>query len=191
MYILITEHQSDFDAVKTIIRRLSGQPELTVKGRGFNGAGEINNKGAVTIQSLLTTQTQGCVIVRDCDGIDGSQKFKSLKSDVVDKIKTKTKPSFCIVLPRHELEAWYLADIKCVTNVWKQWRPEREFGNPESYEKAKEELLKISRTGNLKPRYSTGDGKNIAMHMDLDVVRKKCPSFGPLYDFITHGKGNV
>ncbi|WP_186142538.1 DUF4276 family protein [Burkholderia gladioli] len=189
MYILITEDQTDFDAVKAIIRRLSNDSNISIKGKGFNGAGEITNKGAATIKSLLTTETKGCIIVRDCDGRNGDEKFKLLKSDVVDKVKTKTP--FCIVLPKHELEAWYLADIHCVTKIWGQWRPERGYDQPESFAKAKEELIKISRTGNLKPRYSTSDGKLIAMHMNLNTVREKCPSFEPLYIFIKEGKRNA
>ncbi|WP_157660238.1 DUF4276 family protein [Burkholderia ubonensis] len=191
MYILITEDPTDFDAIKIIIRRIAGQPNLSVRGKGLNGAGEIKNKGAAIITAFASNETKGCIVVRDCDGLDSKGKFKSIKSDVFDKVKIKQKPPYCIVLPKHELESWYLADISCVTRVWPRWRPTEKYGHPESIAKAKEELIRISRAKNLKPRYSTSDGASIADVMDLEVVRRKCPSFEPLHSLITKSEGNV
>lgn len=191
MYILITEDPTDFDAIKTIIRRISRQPNLTVKGKGLNGAGEIKNKGAAIINALVSHETKGCIGVRDCDGRDSKGKCDTIKSDVFDKLKLKQKPAYCIVLPKHELESWYLADIDCVTQVWPQWRPTEKYPQPESVEKAKEELIRISRVKNLKPRYATSNGASIANVMDLEMVRRKCPSFEPLHALITKSEGNV
>lgn len=191
MYILITEDPTDFEAVKVIIRRIAEKPNLPISGKGFNGAGEIKNKGAATIEALLRPETRGCIVVRDCDGLDSEGKFKSIKADVFDKIKYKEKYQFCVVLPKHELEAWFLADIKCVTKVWPQWKPEKEYHQPETISKAKEELMKISRTHNLKPRYATSDGAQIASKLDLEVVRRKCPSIEPLYRLVQGNKGNL
>ncbi|MDP9585638.1 UNVERIFIED_ORG: hypothetical protein J2791_004953 [Burkholderia contaminans] len=191
MYILITEDPTDFDAIKIIIRRIAGQPNLPIKGKGLNGAGEIKNKGAAIINACASNDTKGCIVVRDCDGRDSEGKFKSVKSDVFDKVNFKQKPPYCIVLPKHELESWYLADIDCVTKVWPQWRPTEKYGQPETIENAKEELIRISRVNKLKPRYSTSDGASIANSLDLEVVRRKCPSFEPLHALITKCEGNV
>ncbi|WP_175769539.1 DUF4276 family protein [Burkholderia cenocepacia] len=191
MYIVITEDQTDFDAIKIIIRRLAGDPNLPVKGKGLGGAGEIKNKGAAIIAAFASNETKGCIVVRDCDGLDSAGKFRSLKSDVFDKIDLKQKPPYCIVLPKHELEAWYLADIGCVTHIWPQWRPTEKYNQPETVEKAKEELVKISRVKKLQPRYATSDGASIAKYLDLSTVRRKCPSFEPLHTLITRSEGNV
>ncbi|MBH9721734.1 DUF4276 family protein [Burkholderia contaminans] len=191
MYILITEDQTDFDAIKIIIRRIAGQPKLSVKGKGLGGAGEIKNKGTAIITSLVSDETKGCIVVRDCDGLDSEGKFKSIKADVFDKVKFKQKPPYCIVLPKHELESWYLADIGCVTRVWPQWHPNGKYNHPETIKNAKEELIRISRINNLRPRYSTSDGVSIANVMDLEIVRRKCPSFEPLHALITKSEGNV
>lgn len=191
VYILITEDPTDFDAIKIIIRRIALQPNLPVKGKGLNGAGEIKNKGAAIISALATNDTKGCIVVRDCDGLDSKAKFTDIKTEVFDKVAIKGKPPYCIVLPRHELESWYLADIACVSKVWSQWRPTKTYGQPEAIANAKEELSRISRLDNLKPRYSTSDGAAIANVMDLDVVRRKCPSFEPLHTLITRSQGNV
>jgi hypothetical protein len=191
VYILLTEDRTDFDAVKIIIRRLAGNDSLPICGKGFNGAGEIKNKGTATINALWEPEFKACIVVRDCDGTDSAGRLASVKQDVFDSIKIKEKPVLCVVLPKHELEAWYLADIQCVTQIWPQWHPEREYPNPETIVDPKKELERLSRTKNLKPRYSTNDGAAIANKLNLEIVRKKCASFHPLYNLVTEGKGNV
>lgn len=191
MYILITEDPTDFEAIKVIIRRIANQPNLSIKGKGLNGAGEIKNRGAAIIKALASDDTKGCIVVRDCDGLDSQGKFKDIKADVFGKVTLKKNPPYCIVLPKHELESWYLADIACVTKVWPQWRPTKKYDQPEAIANAKEELRRLSRLDTLKPRYSTSDGAAIANVMDLDVVRRKCPSFEPLHTLITKSLGNA
>ena len=191
MYILLTEDKTDFDAVKVIIRRLANDEGLPIHGRGFNGAGEIKNKGTATINALWEPTFKACIVVRDCDGVDSAGKLSAIKKEVFDEMRVQGKPILCVVLPKHELEAWYLADIQCVTNIWKQWKPEKDFPNPESLPDPKGDLERLSRAKNLKPRYSTNDGAAIARKLDLEIVRKKCSSFQPLYALIKEGKGNV
>jgi hypothetical protein len=189
VYILLTEDPTDFDAVKSIIRRLAGNPSVPVRGKGFNGAGELLKRGAPSIDALLDKNTAGCIVVHDCDGETIERRHQRVIAEVFQKVKKRGV--FCAVIPKQEIEAWILADIDCVTKVFPGWRPARQYLNPEAVPKAKEELIRLSRGQNMRPRYSTADNKEIAKVLDLKAVRAKCPSFLPLATLIEQGTGNV
>jgi hypothetical protein len=189
VYILLTEDPTDFDAVKAIIRRLAGDLSLPVRGKGFNGAGELLKRGAPSINAILDNNATRCIVVHDCDGDDSEERHQRVVAEVFGKVKKKGV--FCTVIPKQEIEAWILADITCVTKVFPGWRPDRQYPNPETVPKAKEELIRLSKGPNMRPRYSTADNKELANVLDLAIVRAKCPSFAPLAMLVEQGKGNV
>lgn len=65
------------------------------------------------------------------------------------------------------------------------------ISHPESIHKPKEFLGRLSRDTKGKSRYSHAvHNEKVAQHLNLDQVRKKCPSFQPLVDLVTLGIGN-
>ncbi len=93
-------------------------------------------------------------------------------------------PDCCIVIPVQELEAWILADIECASKVFPSWKPSP-IHNPEGISKPKEHLEKLSRDSKQRPRYRHAiHNEQVAKHLDLEKVARKCPAFTVLAAFV-------
>ncbi|VWD10558.1 DUF4276 family protein [Burkholderia contaminans] len=191
MFIVIAEDETDYEAVEVFIRRISPK-KVDVDGCGFEGCGDLINQGARVLNTLGKKGVHKFVIVHDCDG-DTPDKRREL---VINKIvkKVTANGSFCLLIPKEELEAWFFADISCVTKVWSGWRLEKnvdkKFPSPENVTNPKGLMKKMSVDQSMKPRFSTNKNKLLATHVDLEKIEKKCPSFLPLKQFVLEGKAN-
>ncbi|MDR5647139.1 DUF4276 family protein [Burkholderia cenocepacia] len=191
MYIVLTEDQNDFEAIKIILKRLENDQHLQVKGRGFSGSGQLFNLGAITFNSIIkatNARNPKCVVVHDCDKDESEHKHQRVAKDILTKIKTEA--ILCSIIPKQEIEAWILADIASVTKVFNGWIPKKSYPQPENIDDPKEELKKQSRTQNLKPRYTESDAAKLAAVLDLETVRRKCPSFQILHNLVKTQQGN-
>jgi hypothetical protein len=184
VYAVLGEAPSDAETVKVLIRRLAGNDRLTVKTKGYQGCGELKRKGAKQIALFAKLNCFKFVVCYDADGPDPTER----RAEIEDRV---TRPSglpasgCCIVIPVQELEAWILADISAVTKVFTGWHPEP-IKNPEGIASPKERLERLSRAGGSRPRYSHAvHNPAVAAHLDLQRVRKSCPSFLPLVQFVT------
>jgi hypothetical protein len=183
MYGIIGEAGSDAETLKVLIRRLANNSSLTILVKDYDGCGEILAKGA---RQLRTFSELGCnrlVVCHDADGPDPAPKRREINDKVVIPSGCER---CCIVIPVHEIEAWILADIDKVGNrIAKSWNPKPFVGNPEAEVKPRKTLERMSIDSKQKPRYShTSDNPGVALYLDLDRVRQRCPSFGPLMDFV-------
>lgn len=191
MYIVIAEDETDYEAVKVFVKRIASR-KVNVEGRGFDGCGDLVRQGARVLNTLAKGKSNKFIIVHDCDGDEVNNRRKLVIDRIVKKVTAKG--DFCLLLPKEELEAWFFADISCVTKVWSGWRIKKEivskFVNPESVVKPKELMKKLSLDQSLKPRFSTNKNALLATHVNLDEIEKKCPSFLPLKRFVVDGVGN-
>jgi hypothetical protein len=97
----------------------------------------------------------------------------------------KPENLICILIPTEEIEAWILADIKAVSKVIPSWQPKDEYPNPEDIKDPKETLIRLSRINKPKPLYSHNThNEQVMKHIDLEMVKKKCPSFAELAEFV-------
>lgn len=191
MYGILGEDSSDVEALKCLVHRIAGNSSITIKTRGYDGCGQLLRKGASQIQlfSRPPYSFRKFIVCYDCDRANPKERH----DDVVTQI---VKPSavaglFCVIVPVQELEAWILADIAAVENIFDGWSP-KEILNPEAVNDPKQHLEKLSRDSKQRPKYVHAvHNPRIAKFLNLDTVAKKCKSFHPLLDFILHGKANA
>ena len=184
MYGVIGEDKSDTESLKTLIRRITGNNSLVVKTKGYSGCGQMLRKGA---RQLLLFSDMGLtrfIVCYDADGPEPSERYDEALAKIVKPSKLE---DCCITIPVQELEAWILADLAAVTNIFTSWKPQS-HSNPESVKDPKEHIERLSRSANGKPRYSHAThNPRVAKYLDLEVVYEKCASFRPLYDFVLNG----
>lgn len=191
MYAVLAEDRSDVETLTVLIRRLAGSDSMQVRQKGYDGCGELLRKGARQLQLFHDLgDCERYVVCYDSDRDDPAARHERL----IDKVIAPsglTAP-ICALVPIQEIEAWILADVKAVTKVLTGWVPGKAFLNPETIKDPKEHLERMSRMSNQRPRYihATHNSK-VAKHLDLALVMSKCPSFVPLFDIVTNGRGNT
>ncbi len=139
-------------------------------------------KGA---SQLRLFQNLGCtrfIVCHDADGPDPIPNRERVKNRIINP--SGIRRDYCIVIPVQELEAWILADIECATNIFSSWMPAA-IRNPEAISRPKEYLEKLSRTCRQRPRYIHAvHNEQMAKHLDLKKVSRKCPAFRDLEEFV-------
>lgn len=190
MFAVLGEDQSDVSTLKVIIKRLAKNDSLSVKGKGYDGGAEMLRKGAKQIELFASEhKCKRFVICYDADGPDAVRRYNEARQKIVTPCRANGL--YSIIVPVQEVEAWILADIAAVSNVFKGWSPD-EISNPESIASPKEHLEKLSRNSERRPRYSHAThNEKVAQHLDLEKVANKCPSFRPLVEFVEEGKANA
>jgi len=189
MYGILGEDKSDADTLAVIVKRLAGNPHLSVRGIGYGGSGDLLKKGARDLRALASQNFSHFIICYDADGDDPQER----KLKVVQRViyTSGLEGNLCVVIPIQELEAWILANLSCANQVFRGWTPS-DHPNPESILKPKQFLVRLSRMSNKKPRYSHAThNPRIAEYLDLEKVYQNCSSFRPLKEFVTHGVSNV
>jgi hypothetical protein len=184
VYGVIAEDPSDVGTLEVLIRRLSNNLALPLKGKGYGGCAEMLRKGANQLQLFAGLGCKRFVICYDADGPDPTAR----QQEVLDRIITPSalpRGSCLALVPVQEIESWILADIhQAVPHVIRAWHPD-EVRNPEGIASPKEYLAQLSRGSNRKPRYvHTIHNLQVARHLHLDTVARKCKSFRHLVRFI-------
>jgi len=191
MYIVIAEDETDYEAVKVFIERIAPK-KVVVNGRGFDGCGDLVKQGARVLNTLAAKEANKFIIVHDCDGHAADERRQLIIDKIVKKVTAQG--SFCLLIPKEELEAWFFADITCVTKIWTGWRVDKDidkkYPSPENVPRPKELIRKLSVDQSLKPRFNTNKNRLLAQHVDLAKIEKKCPSFLPLKQFVADGVTN-
>ena len=183
MYGIIGEDRSDVETLKVIVKRLAVDEHLPVKIKGYGGCGELLRKGAKQLKAFADLGCTKLIACYDADGPDFRQRFHQLMESVVNASGVQEK--CCAVIQLHELEAWIIAYIGAVTNVFSSWNTNPITSAPESVPNPKEFLESLSRAENKKPRYSHAvHNEKIALHLDLQRVYDRCPSFRGLAGFV-------
>ena len=183
MYGILGEDDSDVATLKVLVRRLAKDESLRIKGKGYSGAGELLRKGAKQLNLLKVLHScKRFIVCHDADGPDPEPKHALVNERIVKC--SEVSDACCILIPVQELEAWILADIESAVNVFPSWRPAA-IQNPEKIASPKEHLEKLSRDDKQRPRYSHAvHNEKMARHLDLEKVRRKCPAFSVLVEFV-------
>jgi hypothetical protein len=185
MYGVIGEDKSDVATLKVLIKRLAKNESLSVKTKGYSGCAEMLRKGAKQFHAWAGISVTKFIVCYDADKDPPNQRFKVAFDQILDEATASGE--YCIVIPVQELEAWILADIAAVKNVFTSWSPQTQIVTPENIVDPKEHLEKLSRMQNNRPRYIHAvHNEVLARHLDLKVVAQKCISFTPLRDFVVN-----
>jgi hypothetical protein len=182
------EDDSDIETLKVLIRRLADDQKIAIRGKGFDGCGKLLKEGWKYLKSLPELSCSRFVIAHDADQRNSKEVEHILRDKIIKPSGVET--SICLLVPVQEIEAWLLADVEAVSNIFKGWKPKPET-NSESKPHPKEYLEKLSRDAGGRPRYLHAiHNQQLAKHINLGKVSKSCPSFRPLEQFVKLGKGN-
>jgi hypothetical protein len=183
MFGILGEDESDFKTLKVLVRRLVGQ-STKVQGGGYDGCDELLRRGANDIRGMWQAgDARHFIVCHDADGRDPTQTKQKVMERVVQK--SGLNESCCIVVPTEEIEAWILADLDAVRRLMRKFPQRAEIKSPECVCKPKEYLEHISADSRGKKLYDhSRHNEKVAMRLDLAIVRKKCPSYGPFEDFV-------
>ena len=189
MYVVLAEDKSDVNCLRILIKLLAKNESLTVEGKGFNSCGNMLNKGAAYLK-LYNEQDKfyKFIICHDRDKNSSQDIYKKVVSKIINNAKLKPEKLICILIPTEEIEAWILADIKAVSNIL-SWQPKQEFYNPEEIESPKEKLIKLARLDKSIYIHNIHNEK-VMKYLDLTIVKKKCPSFAELANFVENDIAN-
>lgn len=174
---LICESEYDAKVVQTLIKRVLGDDSTPIRfPRGLDGSGDILSQGAKHISLLEAMGCTNFVICSDSDGQAWQDVHASLRQKVA--VPSGTASKCVIAVAVQEIEAWLIADEVAVQKVMTGFR----FAghpNPETITSPKEWLRKQSQQSDKRPRYiPTVHNAKIALHLNTEVVRAKCKSFG-------------
>ncbi|WP_157662021.1 DUF4276 family protein [Burkholderia ubonensis] len=190
MYAVIGEHQSDVDTLANIVKRLCGNERVTIKGKGFNGSGELLKRGASQLQLFRDLRCEKFIACYDSDGCNPEERRQELIREVF-KPSGISVENCVAVIPVNMIESWILADLDAISNVIKFWPLGKGVPNPEGVRFPKKHIEDLSEK-NHRPRYNHATmNAAIAKYLNLDLVRRKCPSFDSLRKFVLDGVGNL
>lgn len=193
MYVVIAEDDSDFNCLQILIKRLAKDNSISVKGEGFGCCGVMLNKAANILKLWDKKQEyRKFIICYDRDKETVQKRYEEVITKIIKPSGIKKSENLiCILIPTEEIEAWILADIKAVSQIIPSWQPKQEFLHPEEIVNPKEELRKLSREGKPKPLYRhETHNEQVMKHIDLEAVKKKCPSFVELAHFVESNIAN-
>ncbi len=178
---IIAEAQSDFEPLVEIIKNVT-QSNYTYKKRLGNGCGKIINKCAAWTYSL---EMEGCniiIILHDADFNSPKIIEEKLKKQL-SKFNLNNK---LICIPVQEIESWFLSDPDNLKVTFKLKKPPKIKSKPELINSPKEYLEEIIYFHSEKRRYynNVKDNKILSQRIDIDKIRRLCPSFAVLHDFI-------
>ncbi len=190
MYAILAEDNSDVECLKVLIKRIADNHSLKIKGKGYGGCGKMLCDGSKELKVADNLGFTHFIICYDKDDATWQSRYEAVISNIIKPSGLKNK-KVCILIPIQEMEAWILADIESVTKVIPSWKPTEKFQSPELIESPKEKLIKLSQTKSSKPLYDyVTHNQQVFKHIDLEIVKKKCPSFAELYEFVKNDTAN-
>ena len=149
-----------------VIAQILGKLGKRFRIRNARGSGNLKRKALSFIRLLTSSNCTKIIILRDLDCMD----YEAVQREFSVYLSNKTK--LCIVV--HELESWLLADNNALSELL--GKQVRAIPNPESIHDAKSRMKKIFEKSGKK-HIPSRDLPEIARHIDLNVVRKKCESY--------------
>lgn len=191
MYAILAEDTNDVECLKVLIKRLKNNKSVKIKSKGFGGCSKMLRDGWKTLKLFDKSGCSQFIICYDRDKETVQQRHEEVVRQIIKPSGIKKDKLICILIPIEEIEAWILADVQAVSSVIPSWRPTEKFPNPESVINPKGKLTQLSQTKKAKPLYIyTVHNQKILQYIDLGIVKKKCPSFKVLADFIENRTPN-
>lgn len=184
MYAILAEDSSDAETLRVLVRRLAGNPKLPIKSKDFDGCSALLRKASRELELFHRLGCRRFVVCADSDSHDPGPRLKELE----EAVHGCGVAPVCLVVPVQELEAWILADVQAVRKVITSWIDDKalDFPNPEGIKDPKEHLERTIRNKTARPPYSHAThNPRVADHLNLEQLKRKCPSFRRLADFVT------
>jgi len=179
---IIAEDESDFLTIKTLIGRIAKKTSISTEKRIGKGCGKYISKCSKWANELSIQKCSILIMVHDLDTNDITELYENLNKALSPYYIKK----YLISIPVQELEAWLLADPEGIKKALKLKKTIKVRSNPEYIVDPKEFLwdavLKASES--RKGYIDTTHNKMISEKISLDLIRSKCNSFVPFYEFV-------
>ncbi len=176
---IIAEDESDVAVVREITLNLLKPKVVGFKRFLGGGCGKLRRKCSAWARNLVC---QGCpcvVVVHDLD----VHNEKQLRADLANAIKPAGATATVVLIPRREIEAWLLYDGAAIASAFRERRPPRLPGNPESLVDPKKHLRDLIWKKYRKEYLNTVHNAVIAKEIDVLCLRD-CRSFLPHLTFV-------
>ncbi len=179
---LIAEADSDVSTIRIFIHRISKDKKIGTEKFTGDGCGKITKKCNSWAKVLKDKGCSLLLIIHDLD----KKNLKKLKYEIEAALCPCAISSYIIVIPIQELEAWLLSDPENLKKSMSLKRIPKISTNTESIDSPKEHLGKIifQSSDREKDYMNTKHNVKIAQTISIDIIKDKCPSFIPFYDFI-------
>ncbi len=134
---------------------------------------------------MLNTGCNAFIIVHDLDrnpqndSLNDEATLRETLEASASKVEGINKH---VCIPVEELEAWFWSDPDVVKHVGRGKGEAK--ANPHLIIRPKEELIRLSKSENRKPRYSTNTNVELAEMLNLELCSNRCPSFKNLLSFL-------
>lgn len=179
---VLAEDPTDVATFQVLIQRIVGT--VKVHGHGFKGCARLKRKAEACIRDDHRKGVRRFVIVHDLDRnpnndqLNDEVALRRLLSDIA----LPSDASRVLCIPIEELEAWWFSCAETLEAVAR--RPIPPSRNPHLVVRPKEDLMRLSRAGNRRPRYSTNDNPSLAKILDLEICGDRCRAFAELKTFL-------
>lgn len=190
---VLCEDKTDFETLRELISRIArvagAKPGDFGFGRRYgNGCGNLRRKARVWAQELVDEGCEAIILVHDLDRVRNKLNDEDELRQMLERIPMPAAASTHLCIPVEELEAWFFS---CPT-VMRKLSGEDGHTHPSPHNIAgpKEQLMRLSRGKNKKPRFSTNDNPDYAKILNLEACAGACRSFRELRDFVRRYTAN-
>lgn len=183
---IIAEDDSDVSVIDEILRKITPGKKYRLSKFVGNGCGRIRSKCREWAKNL---KERGCTLLIIIHDFDRPTEIWKNSMELNRTINEKLSPSpitdYTIIIPIHEIEAWFLADHDAINKAFKFHNPIKTIRNPEAILRPKEYLRDlIFLKSKNKTRYVNSlHNQKIAKHLSIRSL-DRCRSFTPLKGFI-------
>lgn len=178
-YGIIAEDKSDIAVIKILIRKITGIDNISSKGIVGKGCGKMLSKCHRWARNLMLKGCNILLLVHDLDRKNKDELCRQLNSALLDC----SIPSYVIIIPIEEIEAWLLSDSKAIMLAFKKNFCFKLPSNPETVVDPKGYLEKKIRAKYNKIYLNTVHNEKIAENISL-MNLEKCSSFQALSNFV-------
>lgn len=178
---IIAEDDTDYQAIKILLKRITGNDKLTCKPK-LGAGGKVFSKTLAWANELAHRECNLLLVVHDLD----SRNLDQFKEELTNLVSGCAILNHFVCIPVQELESWFLADPEGIKNAFGLRRCPRIEGLPETIPSPKEYLeKKVFDCSNKRVLYSTKQNARIAEHVSLDCLERRCGSFKDFKEFIS------
>lgn len=135
---IIAEDESDIDAIKELIKRITGKNNIGFKHFVGRGCGKIKRKADNWATQLKKRGCSVLILIHDLDRNNYEDLYDVIYRSIHPFVISKT----LINIPTEEMEAWFLADEQGIKNALNLRKAPKTYHHPETIKSPKEVLGK-------------------------------------------------